>query len=364
MVSVIVPIYNSDKYLKRCLNSIIGQTYRDIEVILVDDGSADASWGICEKYASIDSRISVIHQAHEGVSSARNKGLEVACGEWIAFVDSDDWLEPDYVSTLLQYSNDQDVVISGYPNNETYTAGGLVEYVSNVAKTFSANVCHHKIISAHLIHANKLKFEERFSLGEDSIFSLWVLLYCNSIRIIDYKGYHFRQSRLPISEKYQQTTDDIHDKIKELRTIYNLIGQRFGCHFDIDDEIRVNIAFYPISSILNGNESVYMNLWKYYFGEEKAEDLYQDTICSPIINAITFAKQLSVAFEYRMMAEVISKANNLWRDKVRKDICPYKSHRIVANFLSKGHERIAVVFLIGYSLWMAMIGVRKPNSIL
>lgn len=101
LLSVIIPVYNVEDYLARCVDSILGQTYHTLEVILVDDGSPDASGSICDAYAQKDSRVRVIHKENGGLSSARNAGLEAATGEYITFVDSDDWIEPDAYEHLL-----------------------------------------------------------------------------------------------------------------------------------------------------------------------------------------------------------------------------------------------------------------------
>ena len=103
-VSIIVPIYNVEKYLKKCVNSIINQTYKSLEIILVDDGSPDRSGALCDRLAEKDSRIRVIHKANGGVSTARNAGIEAATGEYICFVDSDDWLPENAVWDLLSLS--------------------------------------------------------------------------------------------------------------------------------------------------------------------------------------------------------------------------------------------------------------------
>lgn len=102
LISVIVPVYNVEEYLARCVDSILAQTYENLEVILVDDGAKDASGVICDAYAAKDSRVKVIHKENGGLSSARNAGLEAATGEYIAFVDSDDWIEPDAYAHLLK----------------------------------------------------------------------------------------------------------------------------------------------------------------------------------------------------------------------------------------------------------------------
>ncbi len=101
-VSVIIPIYNSEKYLKKCIESVLNQTYSLLDVVLVDDGSIDKSGNICDHYASIDSRVSVIHQANSGVSEARNAGLKAAKGDYISWVDSDDWIETSMIEKMLE----------------------------------------------------------------------------------------------------------------------------------------------------------------------------------------------------------------------------------------------------------------------
>lgn len=113
LVSVVVPVYNVKDYLRCCLNSIIQQTYSNIELILVDDGSTDGSEMICDEYSKLDSRIKCIHQENQGLSAARNIGIENAEGEYIAFVDSDDYISPLYVETLLEHiiTNDADISI-------------------------------------------------------------------------------------------------------------------------------------------------------------------------------------------------------------------------------------------------------------
>lgn len=113
-ISVIVPIYNVEQYLPRCIDSILSQSFTDFELILVDDGSPDRCGSICDKYAMKDERIRVIHQENAKLSAARNAGIDVAQGEWIAFVDSDDWIHKDYLKILLSGAlEDTDLVICG-----------------------------------------------------------------------------------------------------------------------------------------------------------------------------------------------------------------------------------------------------------
>ena len=109
LISVIVPVYNVEKYLKKCIQSIINQTYKNLEIILVDDGSSDNSGKICDEFAQKDNRIKVIHKTNGGLSDARNAGLDVMSGEWVSFVDSDDFVSPYYIENLHYLVNKYDV---------------------------------------------------------------------------------------------------------------------------------------------------------------------------------------------------------------------------------------------------------------
>lgn len=111
-ISIIVPVYKVEQYLERCVNSLINQTYKNIEIILVDDGSPDQCPQICDEYAKKDERIKVLHKKNGGLSDARNAGLEVATGEYIAFVDSDDWVETDFIETLYRNAKSENADIS------------------------------------------------------------------------------------------------------------------------------------------------------------------------------------------------------------------------------------------------------------
>lgn len=123
LISVIVPVYKVEPYLRRCLDSIVNQTYRNLEIILVDDGSPDRCGAICDEYAAKDKRIIVIHQENKGLSEARNAGLDIATGEYVQFVDSDDWIEPEACATALGLAVDQQVDIVFFGYNRRFPSG-------------------------------------------------------------------------------------------------------------------------------------------------------------------------------------------------------------------------------------------------
>lgn len=116
LISVVVPVYKVEAYLHRCVDSILAQTYKHLEVILVDDGSPDSCGEICDSYLEKDSRIKVIHQKNGGLSAARNAGLEIASGQYILFIDSDDWIKPELCENVLKEAvlHDADIVVFGY----------------------------------------------------------------------------------------------------------------------------------------------------------------------------------------------------------------------------------------------------------
>ena len=111
-ISVVVPVYNVEEYLDQCVESLVGQTYKNLEVILVDDGSPDNCPAMCDEWAERDNRIKVIHKENGGVSSARNAALDIASGDYIGFVDSDDWIEPDMYEILIKNAKKYDADIS------------------------------------------------------------------------------------------------------------------------------------------------------------------------------------------------------------------------------------------------------------
>ena len=133
-VSVIVPIYNSEKYLERCIKSIINQSLRDIEIILINDGSKDNSLNICKNFHNKDSRIKIIDKENEGVGSARNDGIKIAKGEWISFIDSDDFVESDFLECLYNEAISKNVEICGCLYDEYKDIDGIECYYYDFTK--------------------------------------------------------------------------------------------------------------------------------------------------------------------------------------------------------------------------------------
>lgn len=226
-ISVIIPIYNVESYLRECLDSVVNQTYRNLEVILIDDGSLDSCSAICDEYMAMDRRVTVIHKKNEGVSIARNVGIEKATGEWITFVDPDDWCELDYYQELISEVADR--------KPDVFCAGGAIwEYRQNsVPKVYAkenfyfekresdiswkklparvidrkvvvnffgsdypGGFCWDKLYRADFIKRNGFKFQPALHPLEDALFNCMVFDQAERIGGSTYIGYHYRQTNL------------------------------------------------------------------------------------------------------------------------------------------------------------------------
>lgn len=189
-ISIIVPVYNVDRYLEDCINSILNQSFYNFELILINDGSKDCSGEICDNYASKDKRVKVIHKNNEGVSIARNIGIDMSKGKYIMFCDSDDVVEKDWCRSLynLYTNNHNSVAVCGfniinYRNNKSenifkiFNKDKKINYlkVKDFYELYDKNLLNYpwnKIYDAKIIKENKIKFEENITLGEDLLFNL------------------------------------------------------------------------------------------------------------------------------------------------------------------------------------------------
>ncbi|WP_165861119.1 glycosyltransferase family 2 protein [Paenibacillus paeoniae] len=208
-VSVIIPVYNTEAYLSSCIDSLLAQSLADCEFIFINDGSCDGSADILERYRGQDQRISVIHQVNSGVSVARNAGLAAARGEFVGFVDGDDWAAPELFATLYAAAADCDVVFSGYIgsagdrqriHHDPFMTGVrmdqayLREWVLPVfVESDSCNSVCNKLYRKEMIDVNGLSFSQSLALGEDGLFNMRFLCYARGGICLNYAGYYYRE---------------------------------------------------------------------------------------------------------------------------------------------------------------------------
>lgn len=252
-VSVIIPVYNCQKYLDSCMQSLLRQTLTDCEFIFINDGSQDDSLSILQKYEAIDSRVIVINQKNGGVSAARNTGLEIASGVYVGFVDADDFVDDDYFEKLYQVSitYDCDITICDWKGdnernnrlhlpfpkdvilNESYIESVIYPFL--IQEELLNSVCN-KLYRLDLIKEKQILFPVGVALGEDNIFNILTFTEANSVYYMDYCGYYYREvegsaTRNTINKDYFQQALSVYredlgvfkkwnlseEKIKELK---------------------------------------------------------------------------------------------------------------------------------------------------
>lgn len=208
-VTVIIPIYNVEQYLSNCIESLLQQSYIDFELLLVNDGSSDNSGKICDEYAHIDSRIKVFHKSNSGASSARNWGIQKAKGEWIAFVDSDDVVLPDYLRDLISgipkkngagmvYQGHTKVNIEGEMVSKWLVPTELLEVdqywkMFAIHKLYIWGTPYSKLYNRSIIIDYNLRFNKDIHVAEDLLFMFDYIYYCDWISLIEGSNYLYNR---------------------------------------------------------------------------------------------------------------------------------------------------------------------------
>lgn len=255
-ISVIVPIYNAEAYLERCIKSLQTQTYHNIEIILIDDGSTDGSPHICRQFTDIDKRISYYRQENSGVAAARNKGLDIAGGEYIGFCDADDWVEPDMYETLIGilHSADSEISICSFcddsaergtekindDNIHIYTAREAIIEI-NRGVLFAGHLCN-KLFKRSII--SDIRLPGNITIYEDLAFLCEVLTHTGRVSFINAPKYHYVQLDTSALHSYRESYWSVQ---MACRLIYDCINANFP------DEIN-----WACKTVLLGNLSLAM----------------------------------------------------------------------------------------------------------
>ncbi len=270
VVSIIIPVYKAEKYLRECVDSVISQTYADLEIILVDDGSPDSCPAICDEYALCDKRFKVIHKKNGGASSARNYGIEAATGKYICFVDSDDKLPTGSVELLVN-----SIVI----NKTDYAAGicsvkesgsfknriiedSVIKFDSDVIELLKyitqggSYSPYAKIYSADLIKSNNIRFDEKLLCSEDALFIRTYLRYCKSISLVSKVVYEYTASNeASLSKKrYTDYCNYYAEKMKALSMLCDTLS--------IDQRVKESFILERAVHGLYISISHYINHWE------------------------------------------------------------------------------------------------------
>jgi glycosyltransferase involved in cell wall biosynthesis len=266
-VSVIVPVYNVEKYLVKCLDSIFSQSYQDYEVIVVDDGSNDGSSRICDKYVLQDRRMKVIHQNNMGLSAARNTGLSLATGKYIMFLDSDDYVYENCLANLMNFGNHEPDFVIGTivwenengernyqkkRNSVLYNKNDFLTEIPSLLQERRLNYVHAKLYKKSILESNGIIFEDdMLTSAEDTVFNFTYLPLCTNVFISGEVSHHYVNHGNGLSQKFymdryeraQRLSDFIEKTCQELGiydTSYPVICERrmYACKWFIDSVLQ------------------------------------------------------------------------------------------------------------------------------
>ena len=279
-ISVIVPVYNAERYLKKCIDSILAQTFRDFEVLLIDDGSTDLSGSICDGYADADKRVRVFHKQNEGVSQARNDGIKQATGEYLAFSDSDDTVEPDWLETLRQKAEqtNADLAVCNFytvsafgkeARHHAFAEGKVLEGEALKTRLYQAiATCNdvglfalwNKLFRADTIRASGLSFQKGMSFGEDMLFLLDVYRQAKCIAFSEKPLYNYEMRETGLFSAYKPTF------ARDILTCYErLISDTADC----PDHSALDLKYYfyldrAVKGIVQNEKQKRKLLWELY----------------------------------------------------------------------------------------------------
>ncbi|MFI3283610.1 MAG: glycosyltransferase [Erysipelotrichaceae bacterium] len=262
MISVVIPIYNQELYLAQCINSVISQSYNDLEIILVDDGSTDGSVKICEAFKKEDRRIKIVNKENGGVSSARNEGIKNSQGEWILFVDADDYLKENILEKIISEvkgNREVELFLMNYYTftdnkietsdkayiNELSISGSLsylICYKNNqLSLGSSARACWGKLFKTEIIKKNNISFKESLYIGEDMLFVLNYIKHTKSIKVLDEYGYYYRVHEESVMQSYKK---DLYKQYVEL--LNELIHSISDLSADCQSEVSKYIYYFKL----------------------------------------------------------------------------------------------------------------------
>lgn len=319
LITVVIPVYNVEAFLRRCVDSVLGQSYSNLEIILVDDGSPDGSPQICDEYRKKDARIRVIHKKNGGLASARNAGMEVMTGKYLFFLDSDDWLEPDGLERLYRVAEEQQVdfvryraIRTGWPGQEENIpccvekvrelTEGLYDRERIIQEIYPRLLATSSLTMGAIVGAwgslyrvaflwkHHLRFYEEVKFSEDLIFSANVVRAANRFYFVDTPGtYHYFYNPNSISKSFRAGRwDSCKDTIRFCEKDFSQCEE-----YDFSTELQYLRWFCIMLSL---NERKFLKTWK-----EKKEYCRKIIQSKEVKETKLCLKQMKISWKQKVM---------------------------------------------------------------
>ena len=330
LVSVIVPVYKAEKYINQCVDSLLEQSYRNIEVILVDDGSPDRSGAICDKYAASDSRVKVIHQPNCGVGVARQSGYEKAAGEYIVHADPDDWVEPTMIEEVVRKAQQDDYDYVYFDYYDEYADGTSVirqntpDYIDSTKRLLELSIAGYRCVSLCFAVVRRecckgISFDSKINYGEDQLFTIKLLNRDIKVSCVKKPFYHYRRSN---TASLTHCLSDMHmeSNIHFAEIVSAEISKRNDLDNNCIEQFKINCLKLLV---LSGKRKYFVKLRELFpeVHSRLIEEGRRYNVLNPVSGSLSIALCRSATLAwiiYVANMHLISIKNFLWKSNTRK----------------------------------------------
>ena len=345
LVSIIVPVYNGEKVIERCVRSLIGQTYEHIEIIILNDGSKDHTMQILNKYAKLDSRVHVVDKHKSGVSDTRNQGLKMAKGEFVQFVDSDDWIPSDATEQLVygmqqncemvicDYNRvvDNNIVVKGHiPEEGPIDRMEFALYMMKAPANYYYGVLWNKMFCMQIIKEHKLDFPKEINWCEDLRFNLEYLQYVKKVYVMQKPLYYYVLTKGSLA----QSRTDIFDNLR----VRNFLFEQYKSLYeslDLYEDNKLRIRSFYIDFARDKNKEIKM------IEGIKKEDLSRETVMEVVKDRIgdTIENTKQKIGRPEVISKPAKKERRKRKGKAKRNELAKRTKRLQGNLHKSGRQR-------------------------
>lgn len=350
-ISIIVPIFNAEKFIHKCITSILEQTYKNFELILINDGSTDKSGEICNKFEKLDKRIITIHKENTGVSDSRNLGINKAKGPYLCFIDVDDYVENEFLSNLMKNKH-ADLVASGYtrldgmhfyPNQMFYDSTLLQQTLSELINIPLLDTPWGKLFKKEIINKYNIKFDTKLKFGEDQIFVRNYLSYCNNLQVMPNAGYiYYIQPNETRKDKFHLSMEEFIYRCECERDTFKKLEAVFNCPIDTKNKMCFVSFVYDLYN--NYTDEYCWELYSKYHPSITQNEYLNNTLACPINAAICDLKKMYKNGEYIKADILVNKLKHFFTIKTKHIKFSSNSNKLI-HFIITHNQTILLKLL-------------------